>query len=152
MSRQFLVSTRKRSSQRPNAPNGRVRPSWKSLLPPPQLAQSVFVSCWGAPITKSKCTKQKSQCANKTRWMRMQQQNEKENTPPKENQVTLLLEGIFWFFVFSWAEQTHREPPDGMAPMQQTTQMVVAPLNGNGAKSGARTFSCCSYVHASALL
>jgi hypothetical protein len=33
--------------------------------------------------------------------MRMQQQNEKENTPPKENQVTLLLEGIFIFFLFS---------------------------------------------------
>jgi hypothetical protein len=85
--------------------------------------------------------------------MRMQQQNEKENTPTKENQVTLLLEGIFIYFFFVFvSRETHREPPDGMAPMQQTTQMVVAPLNGNGAKSGARTLSCCSYRHASALL
>lgn len=47
--------------------------------------------------------------------------------------MTLLLEGI------SKSPSKHREPI-GMAPMQ-TTQMIVAPLNGNGAKSGARTLA-----------
>ncbi len=139
MSRQFLVSTRKRSSQRPNGRKTQLEVSSTSSIG--SIRFRVLFA-----LHEIKCTKQKAGAQTKLDKC-VCNNTTKKKIPPKENQMTLLLEGIFFF-----REPSKHivNPPDGMAPMQQTTQMIVAPLNGNGAKSGARTLSCCSY--ASALL